>query len=40
MEWQQRILRNKQFDIQNKTGIKINEKQSASGLCRNTVMAI
>ena len=37
--WQQQTLRNKQFNIHKKTGIKINEKQCASGLCRNTVMA-
>ena len=37
--WQQRTLRNKQFNIHNKTGIKINEKHNVrSSFWRNTVM--
>ena len=33
-------LRNKQFNIHNKTGIEINEKHNIrAAFCRNTVMA-
>ena len=38
--WQQRTLGNKQFNIHNKTRIKINEKHNVRAtFCRNTVMA-
>ena len=38
--WQQRTLRNKRFNIHNKTGMKINEKHNVQvAFCRNTVMA-
>ena len=38
--WQQQILRNKQFNIHDKRGIKINEKHNVqAAFLRNTVMA-